>query len=96
VGGIGVLGLGVVGFGLAWLAGPPRACNENYDHGYGACDVIPPFFYGGLVTGVLAGAGGTAMIYYGALAAPLQPIQPAARLPWALPTPRGMSLGFRF
>ena len=92
--GVGVLVVGFVGFGLAGLAGPPRGCNENYDHGN--CDLFPPFFYGGLVTGVLGGAGGIAMIYYGALDAPLQPIQPAARLPWAPLTPRGVSLVFRF
>jgi hypothetical protein len=87
VGGVAVAVVGVLGFGLAAVAGPP--CTGEDEH----CDPVPPYFYGGIVTGVVGLTVGGVMIYYGAA---LQTPQAVTRLPWALPATRGMSLRFRF
>ena len=86
-GGVAVAVVGVVGFGLAAMAGPPCTADDYH------CDPAPPYFYGGIVTGVLGLTVGCVMIYYGAQS---QTPQPMTRLPWTPPAARGMSLRFRF
>ncbi len=84
MGGTFVAAVGVLGFGLALVAGRP--CTSE------SCDPAPPYFYGGIVTGVLGTTVGGVMIYYGAF----QTTQPVTRLPWTLPAAQSMSLRFRF
>lgn len=92
IGGIGVVLVGLAGFVLAAAARP--ACSDEYDHN--PCFHAGPFFYGGLLAGVGGVVGGSGMLYYGALDAPVQHNQPVTSLTWGPRISRGASLSFRF
>ncbi len=90
MGGVGVVIVGLVAlrvaeFGLQpCVEGRPEPCPEGLK-----------YLYGGLATGVLGVLGGSAMIYYGALDAPVQPTRPVTFLPRIPPAPRCLAIRFR-
>jgi hypothetical protein len=92
MGGVGVVIVGLVALAVAGYMTQPCL----HEHGHEPCPEAVPYIYGGLATGALGVLGGSVMIYYGALDAPVQPTRPVTFLPPMPPAPRCVAIRFRF